>query len=227
MYITVCRWWALLNPECALISTNNQRNGTIVPSGTYSNCTWVDNWKLQCTNIMVTSPQALIFMNMFLWFQNNYWRFRASQLLRLFPPISSFIVYVQWRPYKLHYAMRIHWTPGVGEGRVAARRRESNPPSCRYGYDSLFYSTQSQKVLIRLNSWLTMASQELIQISCPLKMDFWNLIPIDSRLKMLQEDFDSNQITSQKISRILIRIDSWLKTIWNIDSNQVMTQWFE
>ena len=72
----------------------------------------------------------------------------------------------------------------------------------------LFHSIQSQKVLIRLNSWLTIALQELIQIGPMdwLEMDFWNLIQIDPRLKNLPEYFDSNQLTTQTF-----QIDSWLK----------------
>ena len=89
-----------------------------------------------------------------------------------------------------------------------------------------FRINYSQKVLIRLNSWLTMVLQELIQISSRLKMDFWKLIQIDSRPKSFKDifiqinswlkkiqDFDSNQLMTQKT--------------WNIDLNRVMTQWFE
>ena len=66
----------------------------------------------------------------------------------------------------------------------------------RHGYDSFFYSIQLQfqKVLLRLNSCLTMTLQELMQISSRPKMDFWNLIQIVSRLKQLPEHFDSNQL---------------------------------
>ena len=76
-------------------------------------------------------------------------------------------------------------------------------------YDSIFLFdlTKSQKVLIRLNSWHTMALQEWFQISSRLKMDFWNVIQIDSLLKKLPEYFDSNQLKTKK-SRILIQIDS-------------------
>ena len=75
----------------------------------------------------------------------------------------------------------------------------------------LFDSTHPQKALIRLNSWLTMASQDLIQINSRFKMDVWNLIQIDLQLKKLPE--------------------FWLKSVldWkrfqNLDSNQLMTQW--
>ena len=94
--------------------------------------------------------------------------------------------------------------------------------SARHGYDSKYFwfeSTWSPKVLIRLNSWLTMALQKLIQISSRLKMDFWKLIQIDLRLKKLQEYFDSNQLIT-------------LKTFQDFDSNQLMTKknlehWFE
>ena len=40
------------------------------------------------------------------------------------------------------------------------------------------------------------------------KMDLWNLIQTDSWLKKLSGYFGSNQLTTQKLSRILIRIDS-------------------
>ena len=92
----------------------------------------------------------------------------------------------------------------------------------------LFDLTQSQKVLIRLNSWLPMALQKLIQISSRLKMDFWSSIQIDSGLKKLPEYFDSNQLTTQNTfqncdsNRLMTQ-----KTLWNTDSNQMMIQWFE
>ena len=80
--------------------------------------------------------------------------------------------------------------------------------SARHGYDLdfLFDSTQSPKVLIQL----TMALQELIQISSRLKTDFRSLIQIDSRLKKLPEYFHSNQLTTQK------------KTFQNFDSNRLI-----
>ena len=95
----------------------------------------------------------------------------------------------------------------------------------------LFDSTRPYKVLIRLNSWFTMALQELIQISSRLKMDFWVKIQIESRLKNLSEYFDSNQLATQKgfqnfdlnrlmtqkLSRILNLIKSWLN-----DSNPLL-----
>ena len=76
-----------------------------------------------------------------------------------------------------------------------------------------------------------MALQELVQISPWLKMDFWKLNQIDSRLKKLPEyfysnqlttqktfqNFDSNRLMTQKLSGILIRIKSWLN-----DSNQLL-----
>ena len=84
-----------------------------------------------------------------------------------------------------------------------------------------FDSTQSQKAFIRLmthNGFTRIDS-----ISSRLKMDFWNLIEIDSWLKKLSECFDSNQLTTQKNPefwfelthdsknfRILNRIKSWL-----------------
>ena len=106
----------------------------------------------------------------------------------------------------------------------------------RHGYNSffLFDTTQSQKVFIRLNSWLTMALQELIQISSRPKVAFWNLTQIDPRLKKLPEFFDSNQLKTQetfqnfysnrpmtqKLSWILIRMKSYLN-----DSNQCWFRW--
>ena len=70
---------------------------------------------------------------------------------------------------------------------------------------------------------------------------------MDSNQVMTQNgflEFDSSRLTTQKLQNILIKInsESWLKKalqnfdsnrlttqnpIWNIDSNQVMTQWFE
>ena len=91
----------------------------------------------------------------------------------------------------------------------------------------LFHSTQYQKALIRLNSWLTMVFQKLIQISSWLKMDFWNSIQIDSRLQNLPEYFDSNKLTTQKTFQNFNSYRLMTQTIWNIDSNEVMTQWFE
>ena len=52
--------------------------------------------------------------------------------------------------------------------------------------------------------WLTMALQELIQISSRLKIDLWNLIQIDSRHKKIPEYFDSKQFTTKKKSSIMI-----------------------
>ena len=67
----------------------------------------------------------------------------------------------------------------------------------------LFDSTQFRKILIRLNwSWLTVALQEVIQISSQLKMDFWSLIQVCIWIKNLW---------------ILNRINSWLN-----DSNQLL-----
>ena len=84
----------------------------------------------------------------------------------------------------------------------------------------LFDSTQSQKFLIGLNSWLTMALQEWIQISSWLKMDFWNLIQIDSRLKKLPECFNSYQLmTHNAFQNFGLNQLMTLNTIWNIDSN--------
>ena len=88
-------------------------------------------------------------------------------------------------------------------------------------------STQSHKVLIRLNSWLTMVLQELTQINSRLKNDFWNLIQSTHGLKSFQS-YDSDQLTTQKTVQ---NLDSnrlmTHKSIWNIDSNKVVTQWFE
>ena len=78
----------------------------------------------------------------------------------------------------------------------------------------LFDSTQSQKVLIWLNSWLSMALQELIQINSWLKTDFQNWIQnfkLTYYSKSFQ-NFDSNQLMTQK-------------TFQNLDSNQLMTEW--
>ena len=69
-----------------------------------------------------------------------------------------------------------------------------------------------------------MTLQELIQISSRLKMDFGNLIKIDSRLKNLQEYFDSYQLITQKTFQDFDSNQLMTKTIWNIDLNQVMTQ---
>ena len=92
-------------------------------------------------------------------------------------------------------------------------------------FDSFFYSIQLSLRKLWFDS--TNCSHRLyknwIKISSRPKMDLWNLIQIDSwlkryliqinsRLKTLQ-NFDLNRLVAQKI--------------WNIDSNQVMTQWFQ
>ena len=82
-----------------------------------------------------------------------------------------------------------------------------------------FDSTQSQKVLIRLNSWLTMALEKLIEISSRLKMDFWNLIEIESRLKSFKNTLIQVNSRLKKLSGILIQIDSLLKNY--------LEYWFE
>ena len=108
----------------------------------------------------------------------------------------------------------------------------------RHGCNSffLFDSTQSQKVLLRLNSCLTMALQELIQINSSTLQE---LIQITSRLKMIffikfdsnrlttqyfPEYFYSNQLTTLKNFReFLFKSTHDPKNLLNIDSNQVMT----
>ena len=94
----------------------------------------------------------------------------------------------------------------------------------------LFDSTQSQKVFILLNSWLTMALQDLIQISSRLKLiskiwfnsthdskSFQNIfIQINLRLKNFPE-FWFESTHDSKNSKILIRIKSWLN-----DSNHLL-----
>ena len=63
------------------------------------------------------------------------------------------------------------------------------------------------------------------------KMDLWYLIQIDYDSESFQNIyFDSNQLITQKLSRILVQIDSWLKNLseilirikwWLNDSNQL------
>ena len=93
-----------------------------------------------------------------------------------------------------------------------------------------FDSTQSQEVMILLNSWLTMAFQEFIQINSQLDMTFLNLTQIDSRLKRIprysfrsthgSSGFPGNQI------KLLMTQDASPR----FDSNPLMTQskniWF-
>ena len=52
-----------------------------------------------------------------------------------------------------------------------------------------FYSIQLSLRKFWFDSWLTMALQDLIQISSQLKMDFWNLIQIDSWLEQKSVSF--------------------------------------
>ena len=80
-------------------------------------------------------------------------------------------------------------------------------------------STQSQKVLIRINSWLILALQELIQISSRVKMDFFNLIQIDSRLKKLLEGL------IQINSRLRKFPEFWFKSTH--DSKRYLEYWLE
>ena len=61
------------------------------------------------------------------------------------------------------------------------------------------------------------ALQELIQISSWLKMDFWNVIQINSRLKKLPEQFDSNQLTTKKLPNFGSNQLMTQKTLWNVD----------
>ena len=63
---------------------------------------------------------------------------------------------------------------------------------------------------------------ELIQISSRRKMDFGNLIQIDSRLKKLSEYFDSNQLTNQNTFQNFDTNQLMINTIWNIDSHDTM-----
>ena len=111
------------------------------------------------------------------------------------------------------------WTKGWVSTIILSVVSQWLPGSCcwellvGHGYDSKilwFDSTQSQKVLIWLNLWITMALQDLIQINSRLTMVFWNLIHIDSWLKMLPEYFDLNQLTTQK-------------SFHNFDSNWLVT----
>ena len=101
------------------------------------------------------------------------------------------------------------------------------PVPARHGYDSIFfYSIQPSLRKSWFNS--TNDSQWFYKNDS-------NQITTQSRFLK----FDSNRLTTKKASRIfwfrsardseksriLIQIDSWLKkTIWNIDSNQVITQ---
>ena len=68
----------------------------------------------------------------------------------------------------------------------------------------LFNATQSLNVAIRLNSWLTMALQDLIQVSTRLKMVFRKLIQMNSRLKT--SSIILIQIHGKKLS------ESWFET---------------
>ena len=84
---------------------------------------------------------------------------------------------------------------------------------------------------MRLNSWLAMALQELIQISSRLKIDFKSthgsksfqniLIQINSWLKKLFRIWIQIDSWLKKLSGILIRIRSWLN-----DSNQLLYKYF-
>ena len=98
----------------------------------------------------------------------------------------------------------------------------------RHGYDSfLFDSIQISLRKFWFDSWLTMASQELIQINSRIKTDFGTLIQIDSRLKKLPEYFDWNQSRPKNFPEFWFKSIHDSQNIWNIDSTQVMTQWFE
>ena len=73
-----------------------------------------------------------------------------------------------------------------------------------------------------------MTLQELIQINSRLEMDFLNLTQVDSRLKKLPEYyFDANQLTTQTFQNFDSNRLMTQNPIWNIDWNQVMTQWLE
>ena len=94
-------------------------------------------------------------------------------------------------------------------------------------FNFLFDSAQSQSFdspkLMTHNGLTRIDSNQLTT-----QNDFWNLIQIDSLLKKLPEYFDSIQFTTKTTfqnsdsNRLMTR-----KAIWNIDSNLVMTHWFE
>ena len=97
-----------------------------------------------------------------------------------------------------------------------------------YQANLLYKGQVSSNVFFWLVVCRVWSLQELIQISSRLKMDFGNLIQIDSRLKMLPEYFVSNHFKTKKnFPEFWFKSTHDSKTIWNVDSNRVMTQWFE